>query len=173
MKLSHIITLSFLSTLAGIAFLSYEHEWIIIRSPWNMSEHSSTPGLSKQKIVFSYWCQHAWKEEAKELIITDEPEKRVATIIANWLTMLHEEKIIKEKVVLESALFDPANTRLYISFDQTPFGINQSTHEKWMFIQGLMRTLKENQIQLQGIYFLVNHAPLQDDQLDFTNPWPV
>lgn len=173
MKIFHIIILSLLSALAGIAFLAYEHEWIIIRSPWNKSEHSSTPGLSKQKITFSYWCEHAWKEETKELIITDDPEKKVATIIANWLTMLHEEKIIKEKVALESALFDPANTRLYVSFDQTLFRANQSTHDKWMFIKGLMRTLKENDIQVQGIYFLVKHAPLQDDQLDFTNAWPA
>ena len=129
--------------------------------------------MAKQKITFSYWREHAWKEETKELIITDDPEKKVATIIANWLTMLYEEKIIKEKITLQSALFDPANTRLYISFDQTPFRANQSTHEKWMFIQGLIRTLKENGIQIQGIYFLVNHASLQDDQLDFINAWPV
>ena len=76
MKISHIIILSILSALAGIAFLAYEHEWIIIRSPWNKGEQSSTPGLSKQKITFSYWHEHAWKEETKELIITDDPEKK-------------------------------------------------------------------------------------------------
>src|SRR5579883_2883481 len=98
MKLLSILILSLLSALAGIGFLAYEHEWIIIRSPWNRSEHASTPGLSKQKITFSYWRENTWKEEAKELIITDDQEKKVATIIASWLTMLHEEKIIKEKV---------------------------------------------------------------------------
>jgi len=171
MRILHIILLSILSTLAGIAFLAYEHEWIIIRSPWNASAHYSAPGVSKQKITLWYWNQNQFKQETKELIIADDVEKKAATIIANWLTHLHDEKIIKNKITLQSALLDPAGTHLYISFDQSIFDKQQSTHEKWMLLEGLLRTLRENGIKLQGVYFLVNHAVMMDEHLEFGNAW--
>lgn len=207
MKIIHIIILSIISALAGVLFLAYEQEWIIIRSPFTTTNGLLTAsGVSKQNIQFSFWRGHQFKQETRELMIADDAEKKSAQLISNWLTILHEEKILKPKITLqpvytnsvyasqatpgqaghslpaialksdgwEARLATPgkaASSYLYVSFDQTPFGTQQSTHEKLMFIEGLKRTLRDNGIKLQGIYFLVNHAEMQDEHLDFSNAW--
>lgn len=172
MNLKKTIFLSSLSALAGILFLAYELEWIIIRSPLaSPYSHNSAHGASKQKITLWYWHQQSWKQEVKELLIADDPEKKATTILANWLTLMHEEKVLPHKVGLQAALLSPTKTHLYISCDQNPFSQSQSTHDKLMLIEGLMKSLGANGIKVQGVYFLVNHEVLQDEHLDFSNPW--
>ncbi len=173
MRLIHIIFFSFASIFASILFLAYQQEWIIIRSPWASSSPYSLLGVSKQNITLYYWDKNQEKKEDKELIISDEQEKKAAAIISIWLTLLHDEKIIKNSVTLQSALFAPDNRKLYISFDQPIFDKQQSTHSKWMLLQSLILTLQKNGISLTGIYLLINHQPMYDDQLDFSNMWVV
>jgi hypothetical protein len=80
---------------------------------------------------------------------------------------------MEKKVSLQSVVPSPSGVEAYISFDRNPFTKNQSTYEKFMWIEGLLKTVRENGIQLQSIYFLVHHQPLTDFHLDFSNAWPI
>jgi hypothetical protein len=40
-------------------------------------------------------------------------------------------------------------------------------------IEGLLKTLRENDIKIQRIHFLLHHQPLVDYHLDFSHPWPL
>ena len=48
-----------------------------------------------------------------------------------------------------------------------------NTFEKWMFIEGILRTLKENGIPVQQVQFLRLRVPLNDPHLDFSKAWPI
>jgi hypothetical protein len=176
MKTSHIIILSLVSTILGILFLAYQQEWILIRSPWKSSSAYCQMEVSKQKITLYYPSVRpelieGLKNQTKELIVPDDQEKKAAAIIAAWLTLAHDEKIVPNKITLQSTLFSSRKGYLYVSFDQPLFSKQQSTHSKWMLLQSLIKTLQQNGIALAGVYFLVNHEVMQDDHLDFSNAW--
>lgn len=174
MKLSYILFFVPISILMGIFFLAYQQEWIIFRSPWNtLYAPYSALGMRKQHILLFFPNYHHIKHEQKELIIADSKKERTATLISAWLSYLHEENIIKNKIKLQSALFDPTESSLYISFDQPIFNKQQSTYSKWLLIQSLLQTIHKNKIEVCGVYFLVNHAEMQDEHLDFSHRIPV
>jgi hypothetical protein len=76
-------------------------------------------------------------------------------------------------VSLQSAMLSPAQHELYISFTRNPLEKEKSIQEKWLFIEGLLKTIRENGLMLQAIHFLVQHQPLNDPHLDFSKPWPL
>ena len=61
----------------------------------------------------------------------------------------------------------------FISYNQAPFNEQDNTLTKLMIIEGLLKTLRQNNITINSIQFLTNHQPMQDDHLDFTIPWPI
>jgi hypothetical protein len=84
-----------------------------------------------------------------------------------------EEKIISKAISVQSAMLSPAGHELYISFNRNPLKKEKSTYEKWMFIEGLLRTVRENKIVVQAIHFLIHHQPINDHHLDFSKSWPL
>ena len=42
-----------------------------------------------------------------------------------------------------------------------------------MWIEGLLKTVRENNIHVQSLYFLVRNKPLHDAHLEFCHPWPL
>jgi hypothetical protein len=93
-------------------------------------------------------------------------------LINAWLTLLDEENVMSKKVTLQSALMS-AHGHLYVSFDRNPFDENSPTYDTWMWIEGLLKTIRENEPSIQSVHFLVHHHPMEDNHLDFSNPWPI
>ena len=60
-----------------------------------------------------------------------------------------------------------------ISFDQLPFLREWSIQKKWQLLDGLSRTISACELEIQSLAFLVRHETMQDDHLDFSQPWPV
>jgi hypothetical protein len=60
-----------------------------------------------------------------------------------------------------------------LSFDRSPFPTEWTTYEQWMWIESLLKTVRDNDIRIQRIRFLVHHQELIDYHLDFSNPWPI
>jgi hypothetical protein len=83
-----------------------------------------------------------------------------------------EEQIMKEKICLQSVSLAINERDAVISFDRVPFNDQSSCFEKWMWVEGLLKTIKESGLILQSIRFLVHHQELVDTHLDFSNPWP-
>ena len=120
-----------------------------------------------------YWHNGAWQTEHQELIWGSNTEKNCLYLINTWLTLLDEEGIMEKRVTLQTALLSPSGQEIYLSFDRSPFQPEDSTFAKWMWIEGLLKTLRENEVKLTNVQILVHHQPINDQHLDFTNPWPL
>ena len=127
----------------------------------------------RRKTRLWYFNGERFIYEDKELIFSANTQATLADLVASWLSLLDEEQLLTKKVAVQSVMLDPQKTTAFISFDQNPFEKWFSTHAKLMFLQGLLKTLKESTIPLKKVQFLVQHAPLKDHHLDCVHPWTI
>ena len=168
------VVLACISLGIGVVFYAYLQEWIVICWPGARTSSVSMihPG-SKKKVTFSYWHNGTWRQEMQEVIISTHKSELLHAIMNGWLVVTEEEGISDKKVSLQTVLLSSNDTYAYFSFDRNPLPSECSTFYIWMWVEGVLKTLRENGIHLQGVYFLVQHQPLQDEHLDFSNPWPL
>lgn len=136
-------------------------------------EESDAIQITKKKVTRVYWHNESWHAEETELLWSEDKAEIVLRLITSWLSLLDEEKVMEKKVSVQSAVLTQSGVEVYLSFDRNPFNKNQSTYEKLMWIEGILKTIRENGIHIQQIQFLVHHQPLHDFHLDFSNPWPI
>jgi len=166
------IIISLACTILGILFFAFYQEIIIIRHP-NIPPYTSSMVVVKKEAKLIFWHNEKWHTETQDMIWHTTPGKNIHYLINSWLTLLDAENIIDKKITVQPVLLTSAQHEAYISFDRNPFAKEASTFEKWMFIEGILRTLKENGIPIQQVQFLVHHAPLNDPHLDFSKAWPI
>lgn len=154
----------------GILFCGFYNQWIIIQLPTFTTKKNDASLINKKKVTLHFYHKDKWKTETQEQLWTDTVSKNLVQVINSWLALLDEERIIPKKVSLESALISQASTA-YISCDHTFFSKEDSIFKKWMLIESLLKTIRENGIPIQDVQFLVHHQPLQDPHLDFSQPW--
>ena len=164
----------FCMLLASIYF-AYNQHWIIIQYPWALRTslvpvHSSA---SKKTIKRIFWNQGKWHHETTDIIWSEHKAETIQHLVNSWLTLLDEEKLMTKKVSVQSVIISSSGTEAYISFDRNPFDKGSSTYQKSMWIEGLLKTVRDNAIKIQYIQFLVHHQPLHDIHLDFDSPWPL
>ena len=165
-----------LSLFAGAGMYAYLQGWIIITYPAQHSvldTKSATPTGLKKKVVMSYWQQGKWYTEAQELMCPLNKSEHIHYLINCWLSMLAEERSMNKKIALQAALISASGNDVYLSFDQNPLPDECSTFETYMWVEGLLKTLRENVAGINNVQFLVHHQPLQNSLLDFSNPWPI
>ena len=137
------------------------------------SLYASTVPIAKKQIKLFFWRRNSWKHENSELLVGSDIAAASAAIVNKWLTLLDEEGVMIKKVTVPAVLMGASGNELYLSFDRYPFDKESSAYEKWMWLEGLLKTLRENGITTARIYFTVQHKPLRDYHLDFSNPWPI
>lgn len=169
-----VLVISAISCLIGVLYYALSHEWIIFRSPLGLSSHNfAHHPVEKKQVTLFYWHHEQWKHEKQEILISQHHGKNMYQLINAWLLLLDEEGIMYKKVTLQSALLSPTGHNAYLSFDRNPLAKEESAFDKWMWIEGLLKTVRENKIPLQHIQFLVHHQALHDQHLDFSKPWPI
>lgn len=173
MKFNIYIYLSFICLTIGMLYCAFAREWIIVRYPLNTPNTTPTQPIEKKQVTLFFWHHNSWKTETQDLLWSTHGDRNSYQLINAWLTLLDEENIMRKKITLQSALLSPSETELYLSFDHNPLPKQVSTFEKWMLIEGLLKTIRKNEIPIQGIHFLVYHQPLQDQHLDFSKAWPI
>lgn len=95
-------------------------------------------------------------------------------LVISWLATLQAELgIPTADIVVQATTLNPSGSVAYISFSDYPFSPNSSMHDKLMWVEGLLKTIRSTGFALQSAHFLHNHQPLLDPHLDFTNPWPL
>jgi hypothetical protein len=157
----------------SLLLFAYHKEYIILNFGTQATPSPSTASAQKQNVVLHFWHQNKWNTEPVSLLFSDATTTNMQQLVSRWAQLLHEEKIIKKKVVLQSATITFDNQELIISFDRAPWNKENSTYEKWMTIEGLLKTIKAVAPSIKKVRFLVNQNPLQDPHLDFTNAWPI
>lgn len=159
----------------GMLFYSWYNELVILRIPSKTSVAAIQKDLTVRKNTkLSYAYQGKFKSEEKELLHTaNNPIKTLNSIITAWLTLLDEEELWPKKIALQSVLIDASGGDIFLSFDQSPFSPDQSTLTKLMWVEGLLKTIRESSLGIKAVRLLVQNKPLQDSQLDFTHSWPI
>lgn len=174
MKTRIHMLISFFCLLLGMLVYGFYQEWIIIRLPWHTSNISPyiTPTTTK-RMVLLWWYAGQWKYESQQILWNStSTTDTVYYILQAWLALMKEEHKINPKTTLQSVAITNAD-HAYISFDQNPLPQEISLYEKWMLIESLLKTLRENKLNVQAINLLVNHRIIQDRHLDFSSPWPI
>lgn len=184
------LKLSLVAFSLGVFFLALQKEWIILRSPWaphdNLALVQHSLAGTKQNLVIHYWANQRWNSELIDTINSSNSTKNLKQLVTSWLSLLSEEKILCQKPALQSVLIDQKTKNLYLSFDRALFTGSESTKEKLLIIESLLKTIREhqitqpvnkfasaNQIPIETITFLVLHQPMPDSHLDFTISWPI
>lgn len=175
MKKFNYIVLSFACCALGMLYFAYNQGWILIRSSsYNAEVERTVQNLRAQKkqVSLTFWHHDKWNTESVDILETNDKAQTIQHLINSWLTLLDEDHIMTKKVTLQSAMISPSG-QLYLSFDRNPFDENSSTHEKWMWLESLLKTIRNNKTGIQTIRFLVHHHTMEDHHLDFSNPWPI
>ena len=175
MKNLQYIFLSLACGTLGMLYFAYNQGWILIRSTsYNVEVERISNNLraKKKSVNLVFWHNDKWNNETVDILETNDQAQTVQYLLNSWLTLLDEDNIMEKKVTVQSALIGP-NGQLYLSFDRNPFEQNDSTHKKWVWIESLLKTIRENKTTIQSVRFLVHHHIMEDNQLDFSNPWPA
>jgi len=159
----------------GMLFFLLYHKILIVH--WSFpskifsSEHVEP--VLKKTLTFFFWKNQRWNKEDAEILWHSNEAQRILYLSNRWLTFLDEEQVLEKKVTVQDACLSQPGKEAYVSFDCTPFSKNISTRQKLMLIEGLSKTLQTAGISVQTIFFLVDHAPLHDPHIDFSQGWPL
>lgn len=176
MNQKNIIIITVLSFVAGLLFFAIYNERIVIqysRDCVTAEQLAQQHAATKKQVYLIFWHTNQWKSETQEIIWTDSKAQNVTHLITGWLHVLKEENITDKKINLQAAMLAPSDYDAFLSFDDNPLPKNGPMIDKLRLIEGLLKTIRENNIPLQTVQFLVDHQPLKDPHLNFSNPWPI
>src|SRR3972149_4092399 len=175
-KFSYKTAIISCSLIAGIIFYALHNELIMFKIIPKYSSKSSPDSVAMQKKVVKliFWHLNSWHTEDVDLIWSnDDMAQNILYLVNRWLTLLDEEKIMDKKVTLQSVVLSPSGKELFLSLDRNPLKYEDSTYLKLMWCEGLLKTIRDNGIPIEWVRFLVHHALLEDEHIDFTFSWPI
>lgn len=169
------LKITLITGVLGMLFVAFKQEWIVIRYPGyttSLEQPASSSALKKSVRLVS-WHDKNWHSSSEELLVPIELTDALSFIITTWLAHSAETSKNSTHVTVQTTLMAHNGHDLYISFDKNPLPGQQSVFEQWMFVEGLLRTIQAYAPTIQRVHFLVNHQPMVDEQLDFSQPWPI
>lgn len=172
MTRTQLISLCLITGLLGTVFFAYQCEWLIVRSPQIGTTRSNQVKI-KKNITIHFWHDDRWHSEKQDLLWSNDTADNLYYLITNWLNTLDTEEITSKKVALQTATISPSGTDAYLSFDHNPLQPEWSTFQKWMWIEGILKTVRDQRLPIQNLYILVHHKPLIDRHLATNNAWPI
>ena len=166
--------IALLCAATGMLLFMLHEEWVIIRFPCTaqLQQNTITQSTDKKRVTLYFWLHDAWHHESTELLWSNNQTKNLQYVISSWLALLDEDELMPKRVLLQQIMVTQSGN-VYISFDRKPFSKETTTYKKWLWIEGLIKTIRENTNNLSSIYFLVDHKPLVDLHLDFSRLWPL
>lgn len=177
-----LLILAGICILGGALFYAIHQEWLFFFCPHSActtrKKNDALSGESfsiaaRKKVVLLFWRHDRWAKEQQDLVWPADKAQALTYLLNSWFTLLAEEQITEQKVTVQTVLLANNGTQALLSFDRNPLTKESSTFTKWLLLEGLLKTIRENGVSLETVVFLVRHQPLRDYQLDFTNPWPV
>jgi hypothetical protein len=160
--------------LAGIVLLAIKKELIILNFSQLNNKNKIEPVLFfKKKAIIWYTKNDCWHSEDTDLLWSQDQAQNINNLIQNWLCLLEEEKIINQKISLQSSMISQTGQIIYLSFDHNFLNKDLSSYQKLLIIESLLKTLRANQMTQTLVQFLVQHQMMRDNHLDFSNPWPL
>jgi len=175
MNTKNIIGITAFAFITGIIVFLYFQGWIILQSPFankcTTLTHISPTTKKKAKLVF--WRNNNWCTEEAELIWSQNNDENILYLLNNLLSLMLDEEVLNKKISVESVMTSPTGQEALISFERNPLRKEAATFEKWMIIESIINTIRDNEIPVQSVRFLVHHKPLEDYHLDFSKGWSI
>lgn len=159
----------------GLLFHAYQKEWFIILLPYQMKENlltTTNTHFTQKNISLFFWKHSQWHKEEMLVVWSSEVADNVKTIINTWIILLEDEKLIETDIQVVSA-FVTMHKELFLSFNKNIYYEQDATYHKCMIIESLLKTLRENDLSIQSVRFLIHHQPMIDDHLNFMISWPI
>lgn len=156
----------------GCGLFLYMHEIIIIR-PLFLNHTPIQIATYKRPTILFFWKNNRWNKETKEIVWSEDISVHTKQLLDSFFELLYEEQIIGKKISIESVCIPAESETAYISCNRYPMIKDNTTYNKWMIIESLLKTVAENVPSIRSIQLLVNHQILNDPHLDFSRPWPI
>ncbi len=168
-----IIIIAITLTSVGLIFFAFKQHYIILNfsSHIPMQTHSATS--NKKKVLVHYWHNEQWNQEEVSLLLSEHTYNNIYHLISQYLQLLQDESIIKHKTIIQQVLINYDDQEALLSFDRVPWNKEFCTQDTLMIVEGILRTIKANEPRIKKVRFLVNHQPMTDTHLDFSNAWPI
>jgi len=167
-----LIKIAVACIILGLFVASLMRGWIIIQLPTRFTNQQITATTEQRACTLWLSTAHGWHKEEQLCVLPEDITSALHTLMSSWIVLANEEKITAQPLLITSVLVGDEHIA-YLSFEQTPFDKEQSTNSRWLFVESLLRTIKENLPQLTSVMLLVHHKPLVDRCLDFAKPWPI
>ena len=164
------------SIIASTCYFAYNQQWILVQNPFAPTQTIQTvqgTAQTKKTVKLFFWHHDAWRQETTTILWSDNQADALSSLIIRWLAMMDEEKQMTKKISLQSVAISSNDQEAICSLDRNPFGKHQSTFEKMIWIEGLLKSIRENGIKILHIRLLVHHQPLSDVHIEFTDPFPL
>lgn len=165
-------SVSALAALFAMLLFAFWQQWIIIRLPQKLPIYHTKMRITKKKIMLWFWQHTRWQHEEVKLLWSTDTGQTVTQIINALLIIFDEEGLLSKKTTLQTATIDSSGTAL-LSFNRAPINKQSSVFTKWMMIESILKTLRENKVAIQAVQFLTHQQPMHDAHLDFSHPWPL
>jgi hypothetical protein len=173
-------------TLAIVSFLVLGIVIFIIQRGLLIVEWAINPNIAQQlastqqnvstqkKLTFFFVKDNTLQKDEISLIWKDNDSvENLKNLINNWLSFLQDEKILHKSVAVEDVAISSIGQEAYISFDRSPLHSEWSIRKKWLLVEGLLKTIHNAELDIKFAILLVNQKPMEDEQLDFSQPLPV
>lgn len=156
-----------------VFFMLYNHMLIIHFNTGGTATEKKSLSIDKKPLRLYVWHEQTWHHEDTEVLWYQNPAHTIMHAANRWFSLLDEETFHSKKIAVQNVTLSPSGTTAYISLDRYPFEAESSAYQKYMLLEGLLKTLRSLELPATHIHFLVHHKPLVDYHLDFSHPWPV
>jgi hypothetical protein len=163
----------------GAVFFLIQRNWLIVQLTLGSDDIEEMVRSAKENVVlrkkvrFYYWKDDKMEIESANFIWLNNRSENLKHLVNNWLAFLCEERIINKRVLLDSVAISKDGQSVYFSFDQNPFNREWAIIDKWNFIEGMLQTIRNVDKEVKRLIFLKEGHIIEDDHLDFSQPWPV
>ncbi len=172
-----ILIISIVSSFVlGILLFLFHTDIIIVRSPFRIQknvEHLEKLSGSKRSVDVYYWYENSMHSEQASIVWDGNVVQNLSRLIGLWLDIIHNEQLLDRKVKLESVSISQESNCVYASFSAPIFSSEDPIYIKWNMIEGLLKTIGKMFTSVREVFFLVNHQPMKDSHLDFSQAWPI
>jgi hypothetical protein len=172
MRLVAFSFIIFSALMAGIFFAAYQNEWIIFQLPAAARQTYFSARIQKKMVTIVLYKNDEWYTEKKERIWPAAKAEKIEHLLHAWQLLIDEDLPAAKQSSVQLVMLNKTENDLYVSFDRSPLLKEWSIMRKWYHIESLLKTVRANGIELRSVYFLVQHQPLEDAHLDFSNGWP-
>jgi hypothetical protein len=172
------IALSAIFFMVGVVVFLIQRDILIFQWPFSGSNSSvnlssNIASVFKKEINLFYWKDEKWFCE-KLLVLWNKKNnpENIKQLVNGWVNLAKDEKIVDQNVCIETVALSQYED-LFLSFNQSFLPKNISIREKWLLVEGILKTIRGSRIQLSFVLFLEKQKMLQDDHLDFSQSWPL